>query len=154
MELATDQETAIAAIESMTALVDEILDATDGNVLLLKEEVRHLTGERDRLQGDLDRILDRAEYWITEARQWQEKYIGMRRERNDAMEQWLDYMEHQWALEQHLEGHEDEIRNKVRATARGERDRVARVLAERFEMWALKNGVEAEDLGEAEPSDY
>lgn len=91
---------------------------------------------------------------MVEARRWRESYTAMRRERNNAMEQWLNYMEHQWGVERHLEAHEDEVRMQIRATAMTERDRVTRLLAERFEMWALKNEVEAEDLGEADPSEY
>lgn len=140
------QQDAIAGITRLEALYDEALEAADGDVLALRAEVR-------RLAHDVDRLLERTEHWMTEARRWQAKYMAMRRERNEAMEQWLSFMEHQWAVEKHLEGHEDEVRTKVRATALQERDRVARVLAEIFEVWSLKNGVEAEDLGEAEGSD-
>jgi len=106
----------------------------------------------DGYKERLENAIEHSVRYFEEAEEWREKYLAMRRERNEAMEQWLSYMEHQWAVERHLEGHEDEVRMKIRASAMAERDRAARTLMEIFELWQLKNGVEAEDLDEAEGS--
>ena len=129
------QHDAIAGIARLEAMLDEALESADGDVLALRAEVR-------RLGRDLDRAIDRVGHWMQEARQWRDGYIAMRRERNEAMDQWVNFMERQFAGEVHLE-----------TQAMLARDRAARELLEIIELWCLKNQVEAEDLGEAEGSD-
>jgi hypothetical protein len=96
----------------------------------------------DRLEHRIQRSVE----YFERADEWREKYIAMRRERDEAMDQWANSMAHQWAVEAHLEAHEDTVRMEIRTSAANERDRVGRELLERLEFWLLKKGVEAQDL--------
>ncbi len=113
---------------------------------LLWQRMRQLEERIDHLEG---RLL----HWFDQYDEMRSSYIAMRRERNDAMDQMFNLVMGQLGFEVHLETHDDERRNEIRAAAILQRKQMAQQMKDMVEMWQLKNEVEAEDLGEMEGSD-
>ncbi len=139
-----EQEAAIIHLADLEALFDVALDAVDGDVVVLRHENYRLQAELKMARRDGDKALERALHWIEESRLWRDKYIAMRRERNEAIGQWVDYLTGQWQFETHLETEHDDVR---RACAVDQRRQMASRMGEVVEMWNLKNDIEATDLG-------
>ena len=157
MQPTKDQDAAIAEIGKLAEFFDDLLEEAwsyvDGDVVLVREEVRRLTQEVRTLTRDNERLLDRVDHYVQQTRYWEDRYIAMRQEPNEAMNQWFEYMMGQLDFEIHLESHYDQKRREVRAAAVHQRKQMAQRMAEIIEVWRLRNGVEAEGLGEAKGSD-
>ena len=130
--------------EEMEALRVLMEDPNDVEALKVRSRV---------LEERLERLEDRLVQWFERWEKMRDLFLSVRRERDAARDDLVNFMERQFAVEQHLEGHEDEVRLKVRASARMERDRVARALMEIIDLWRLQKEVDEEDLAEAEGSD-
>lgn len=131
----TEQAEALAGLARIEALLDEAWDAADGDVLLLRHQNRRL--ERNR-----DKAVDHAIHYMEEAHDWREKYIAMRRERDAAMNEWVNSITRQLGVESHLADHQ----RQIDASRKGDHDQVARQLMERVELWLMQKEVEAADL--------
>jgi hypothetical protein len=136
VQLTTEQQEALAGIARLEALLDEATEAADGDVLLLRRQNRRL--ERDR-----DKAIDTALRYCDEAHDWRERYIAMRRERDAAMDEWVNSVTRQLGVEEHLAAHQ----RQIDLSRKCDHDQVARQLMERIELWIMKKEVEAADLG-------